>query len=250
MFGISELQRRNASPGAHRHLRDLRSAESAPGRREPRTARQRRDALGNRAGAVGAPPRRSACGALHALAWPGTPGRSRALLHPIADCDQAIALQPWSSRAHAGRGQIYAAARDELGALSHFDRALDLDAKNVQALFGRANVFMDRKDYGRAIADYSSMIEVVRSPSRRLPGRPASECGPRAAASAAISSAYLRNASRSTRKKVRIMGSKSVQLRTLVAAESAKTAGFGVPSFVPKWRARNESNVRPFRFVV
>jgi hypothetical protein len=33
------------------------------------------------------------------------------------------------------------------------------------------------------------------------------------------------------------MGSKSVLLRTLVAASSAKTAGFGVPSFVPKWRA-------------
>jgi hypothetical protein len=38
-------------------------------------------------------------------------------------------------------------------------------------------------------------------------------------------------------KEVRIMGSKSVLLRTLVAAESAKTAGFGVPSSVPKWRA-------------
>jgi hypothetical protein len=38
-------------------------------------------------------------------------------------------------------------------------------------------------------------------------------------------------------KEVRIMGSKSVLLRTLVAASSAKTAGFGVPSFVPKWRA-------------
>jgi hypothetical protein len=36
---------------------------------------------------------------------------------------------------------------------------------------------------------------------------------------------------------LRIMGSKSVLLRTLVAASSAKTAGFGVPSFVPKWRA-------------
>src|SRR5882757_8268744 len=35
-------------------------------------------------------------------------------------------------------------------------------------------------------------------------------------------------------KEVRIMGSKSVLLRTLVAASSAKTAGFGVPSFVPK----------------
>jgi site-specific DNA recombinase len=40
-------------------------------------------------------------------------------------------------------------------------------------------------------------------------------------------------------KEVRIMGSKSVLLRTLVAASSAKTAGFGVPSFVPKWRARS-----------
>jgi hypothetical protein len=30
-------------------------------------------------------------------------------------------------------------------------------------------------------------------------------------------------------KEIRIMGSKSVLLRTLVAASSAKTAGFGVP---------------------
>ena len=46
-------------------------------------------------------------------------------------------------------------------------------------------------------------------------------------------------------KEVRIMGSKSVLLSTLVAVSSAKTAGFGVPSSVPKWRARNDSNVRP-----
>jgi site-specific DNA recombinase len=38
-------------------------------------------------------------------------------------------------------------------------------------------------------------------------------------------------------KELRIMGSKSVLLRALVAAESAKTAGFGVPSSVAKWRA-------------
>ena len=43
-------------------------------------------------------------------------------------------------------------------------------------------------------------------------------------------------------KELRIMGSKSVLLRTLVAASSAKTAGFGVPSSVPKWRARRDSN--------
>jgi len=46
-------------------------------------------------------------------------------------------------------------------------------------------------------------------------------------------------------KEVRILGSKSVLLRTLVAASSAKTAGFGVTSFVPKWRARRDSNLRP-----
>jgi site-specific DNA recombinase len=46
-------------------------------------------------------------------------------------------------------------------------------------------------------------------------------------------------------KEVRIMGSKSVLLRTLVAASSVKTVGFGVPSFVPKWRARRDSNSRP-----
>ncbi len=46
-------------------------------------------------------------------------------------------------------------------------------------------------------------------------------------------------------KELRIMGSKSVLLRTLVAASSAKTAGFGVPSSVPKWRTRHDSNAWP-----
>src|SRR6266700_2914484 len=40
---------------------------------------------------------------------------------------------------------------------------------------------------------------------------------------------------------VRIMGSKA-NYCMLAAASSAKTAGFGVPSFVPKWRARRDSN--------
>ena len=49
-------------------------------------------------------------------------------------------------------------------------------------------------------------------------------------------------------KEVRIMGSKSELLRTLVAASSAKTAGFGVPSFVPKWRARRDFELLTPRF--
>lgn len=43
---------------------------------------------------------------------------------------------------------------------------------------------------------------------------------------------------------LRIMGSKSELLRTLVAASSVKTAGFCVPSSVPKWRGATVSNNR------
>jgi len=42
---------------------------------------------------------------------------------------------------------------------------------------------------------------------------------------------------------VRIMGSKSELLRTLVAASSVETAAFGVQSCVLKWRARKDSNL-------
>ena len=44
---------------------------------------------------------------------------------------------------------------------------------------------------------------------------------------------------------VRIMGSKSELLRTLVAASSVETAAFGVHSSVLKWRTREDSNLWP-----
>jgi 5-enolpyruvylshikimate-3-phosphate synthase len=43
-------------------------------------------------------------------------------------------------------------------------------------------------------------------------------------------------------KEVRIMGSKSVSLRALVAASSAKKAGFGVPSFGTEVARHSEQN--------
>jgi site-specific DNA recombinase len=51
-------------------------------------------------------------------------------------------------------------------------------------------------------------------------------------------------------KDVRIMGSKSVLLRTLVAASGAKTPGFGVPSFVPKWRAIQNKTANSYVFEI
>src|SRR5258708_28194264 len=47
-------------------------------------------------------------------------------------------------------------------------------------------------------------------------------------------------------KEVRIMGAKSVLSRTLVAASSPKTAGFGVPPFFVEWRALHHLYRGPF----
>ncbi len=47
------------------------------------------------------------------------------------------------------------------------------------------------------------------------------------------------------RKEVRIRGLRSELLRTLTAASGVEAAVLGVRAFEPKWRARNDSNVRP-----
>jgi site-specific DNA recombinase len=73
-----------------------------------------------------------------------------------------------------------------------------------------------------------------------MPERPASACVPRAARD------HLRAVAQRVEvdaQELRIMGSKSELLRTFVAASSAKMAGFGVPSSVPNWRTRHDSNV-------
>ena len=48
---------------------------------------------------------------------------------------------------------------------------------------------------------------------------------------------------------IRIMGTKSTLLRTLVAAKGGKSAGIGVPGFIPKWRwAQSGANRSPEEF--
>ena len=41
-----------------------------------------------------------------------------------------------------------------------------------------------------------------------------------------------------------IKGNKNILLRTLVATKGGKTAGIGVPGFIPKWRMGWDSNPR------
>src|SRR5258708_1685088 len=44
---------------------------------------------------------------------------------------------------------------------------------------------------------------------------------------------------------IRILGTKTELLRTLVATAGVESAAAGVRSFIPKWRARRDSNSRP-----
>ena len=46
-------------------------------------------------------------------------------------------------------------------------------------------------------------------------------------------------------REIRVMGSKTELLRTLVAAASVESAAVGVRSFIPKWRTRQDSNLWP-----
>jgi site-specific DNA recombinase len=44
---------------------------------------------------------------------------------------------------------------------------------------------------------------------------------------------------------IRILGTKTELLRTLVAAAGVESAAAGVRSFIPKWRTQQDSNLRP-----
>jgi hypothetical protein len=88
-------------------------------------------------------------------------------------------------------------------------------------LFKVPNQFIDATEFQIAPVDQSD-LQAHADRERRLPPR---------------SLRALAQRVEVDEKELRIMGSKSVLLRTLVAAESAKTAGFGVPSSVCQWRA-------------
>jgi DNA-binding transcriptional LysR family regulator len=84
---------------------------------------------------------------------------------------------------------------------------LDVSPENIKSLVGAGrgvSLMSDRRDHLRAVAQ---RIEVV-SPSE-----------------------------------VRILGTKTELLRTLVAAAGVESAAAGVHSFIPKWRTRHDSNV-------
>jgi tetratricopeptide (TPR) repeat protein len=78
----------------------------------------------------------------------------------IADCNEAIRLNPNDASAYHNRGTAYNDKGDSDRAIDDFNRAIRLDPKLAQPFNGRGNAYYDKRDFDRAIADYNEAIRL------------------------------------------------------------------------------------------
>jgi tetratricopeptide (TPR) repeat protein len=74
--------------------------------------------------------------------------------------DSRCVSKSFSGRAYCGRGDVYLAKKDYDKAISEYTKAIKLDPKNVDAYYNRALVYEYKNDYDKAISDYSEVIRL------------------------------------------------------------------------------------------
>ncbi|HBP16377.1 MAG TPA: hypothetical protein DEA08_01110, partial [Planctomycetes bacterium] len=80
----------------------------------------------------------------------------------LAACRRALATYPQHPNGWAILGEFERLAGRRAEALAAFDRSLGFDHKNVAALHGRAQLYLDEQDYERALADLEQAFRVSR----------------------------------------------------------------------------------------
>ena len=78
----------------------------------------------------------------------------------IANCDEAIRLDPQYAPAFCNRGAFYCQKSDGDHAIADFDQAIRLDPKEATAFYNRGNLYKKKGDYNRAITDYNEAIQL------------------------------------------------------------------------------------------
>jgi tetratricopeptide (TPR) repeat protein len=78
----------------------------------------------------------------------------------IADYDRAIQLDSKSSLSYRMRGIAWDGKGDDNRAISDFNEAIRLDPENARAYFNRGNIWSKKSDDDRAIADFSNAIRL------------------------------------------------------------------------------------------
>jgi tetratricopeptide (TPR) repeat protein len=80
--------------------------------------------------------------------------------HALADCNQAIRMEPRSAIAYNRRGLIWHAKDNEDPAIADFDQAIGIDPNFAFAFFNRALAWRAKGDNGRADADKAKAIRL------------------------------------------------------------------------------------------
>jgi tetratricopeptide (TPR) repeat protein len=78
----------------------------------------------------------------------------------IADCDQAIKLDPRYARAYNNRAVAYFHKGDKDRAIADYDQAIKLDPKDARTYNNRGITYRDKGDNDRAIADFDQAIRL------------------------------------------------------------------------------------------
>ncbi len=96
---------------------------------------------------------------------------SNALEAALADCEQALRLNPELALAYFYRGLARQGLRDPAGALSDFNRALELDPQLAKAYLNRGIAHLDLSHLEAALADLSQAIALDPSDARAYSSR-------------------------------------------------------------------------------
>jgi tetratricopeptide (TPR) repeat protein len=77
----------------------------------------------------------------------------------IGGCTALIQRNPRDAGAHFHRGNAYSDKKEWDRAIADFTRAIEIDPRDVAYLV-RGNAYHDKKEYDRAVADYSKAIDI------------------------------------------------------------------------------------------
>jgi tetratricopeptide (TPR) repeat protein len=79
----------------------------------------------------------------------------------LADCNEAIRLDPNRPHFWNNRGNIWRAKGDQVKAINDFNQAVRIDPDYQVAYKNRGNVWSDRGAFDKAIADYDAAIQLL-----------------------------------------------------------------------------------------
>lgn len=78
----------------------------------------------------------------------------------IADCNEALRLNPKNAYAYGARGGAWGAKNENDKAIADCNEAIRLDPKDVTAHNSRASAWLGKRQYDKALADYDELLRL------------------------------------------------------------------------------------------